>query len=360
MSSPRWKRLIPRGRAPAPPAERSPLRTTRFRSWAVGLAAAGAVVVLIVVTRDRWVAWFAGDAAAHAASSGAVIYTCPMDPSVEAHAPSKCPLCGMDLTPVTRAARTGQLYLDPDSAKRAGIQLAAAEQRTLRRRITAFGAVLDATPPEAPHLVVAPVYGDDALAVSPGAVIGAVAPALPLARFTGTVLELRPSADDASALVRADLADPGTLLRTGMTIELQLDVDLTDRLVVPARAIMYAGERRLAFVERAHGGLELRELTIGARVGDHVEVQLGLAAGERVVVAGTFLAAAESRIRGSSPLWDDRPVLAKTRTEKAKRTAAGIQIDQRREPGAIAPPAAPPTQPVPASGRPGGGPGGAQ
>lgn len=49
-------------------------------------------------------------------------YTCPMHPSVKQSGPGQCPLCGMDLTPVTvEALESGEVTLDPGQLKRNGI-----------------------------------------------------------------------------------------------------------------------------------------------------------------------------------------------------------------------------------------------
>ena len=47
--------------------------------------------------------------------------------------------------------------------------------------------------------------------------------------------------------------------------------------------------------------MEAREVETGWRFGDRVEIVKGLTAGDRVVVAGTFLLDSESRMRRSAP-----------------------------------------------------------
>jgi Cu(I)/Ag(I) efflux system membrane fusion protein len=143
-----------------------------------------------------------------------------------------------------------------------------------------------------------------------GQVASASVFALPLMRFEGSVIQVRPDPEAKATQLRVVLADPGLTLRPGMHAEVQIEVALAERLVVPARAIIHAGPRRLAFVDRGGGQLEPRKLEIGAQVDGFVEVRGGLIAGERVVVSGTFLVAAESRIRSRSKLWADEPPAA--------------------------------------------------
>src|SRR6185295_14549421 len=86
----------------------------------------------------------------------------------------------------------------------------------------------------------------------------------------------------------------------------RVDVALPERLAVPAAAVIYAGARRIAFVDRGGGRFEPREIAIGIESGDLVEVTRGLDAGDSVVVRGTFLLAADSRIRSDGALWTGR------------------------------------------------------
>ena len=68
-------------------------------------------------------------------------------------------------------------------------------------------------------------------------------------------------------------------------------------------AVLYAGERRLVFVDLGEGRLQPREVEIGVRAGDRYEVLAGLEMGERVVVSGNFLIAAESRLKSATEKW---------------------------------------------------------
>jgi Cu(I)/Ag(I) efflux system membrane fusion protein len=67
--------------------------------------------------------------------------------------------------------------------------------------------------------------------------------------------------------------------------------------VVPADAIVASGLRNTVFVERSAGVFEPREIRIGRRFGDRVQVLDGVAPRERIAVSGTFLLDAESRMR---------------------------------------------------------------
>ncbi len=111
------------------------------------------------------------------------------------------------------------------------------------------------------------------------------------------------SPDTRAARVRVELEN-GEL---GLPAEGWANVDLVgvagSRLSVPESAVLYTGRRRFVFVERAPGRFTPRAVEVGERAGERVEVRAGLAAGERVVASGTFLVAAESRLRAALESW---------------------------------------------------------
>ncbi len=84
--------------------------------------------------------WAAAD---HAHADGEIaFYTCPMHPSVQQSGPGKCPICGMDLTPVTRGETEGGLVLiDPVRRQEIGVRTAPVARGPIRREIRAAGRV---------------------------------------------------------------------------------------------------------------------------------------------------------------------------------------------------------------------------
>jgi len=69
-------------------------------------------------------------------------------------------------------------------------------------------------------------------------------------------------------------------------------------LAVPASAVLDTGRRQLVYVEVAPGRLEVWQVRLGTRAGDHYPVLAGLAADNRVVGSGAFLLDAETRLSG--------------------------------------------------------------
>ena len=71
-------------------------------------------------------------------------------------------------------------------------------------------------------------------------------------------------------------------------------------LVVPADAIVDTGLRKTLFVDRGNGYLEPRQVEIGERIGDRIEITKGLTASERIVISGNFLINSESQLKSAA------------------------------------------------------------
>ena len=107
-------------------------------------------------------------------------------------------------------------------------------------------------------------------------------------RFAGRVVTIGSRIDPVtrSAQVRAVLPNDDRRLRPGML--LTVDVVVNERLGirVPARAILQETVRAFVYIVRDDNTAERREVTLGQRSDDHVEILGGLAVGERVIVSG--------------------------------------------------------------------------
>lgn len=142
---------------------------------------------------------------------------------------------------------------------------------------------------------------DELAGVAAGDVASVTLPSLPGRDLEAKVDYVYPYLDGTSrsGRVRLTLANADLALRPDMYADVSLRVGRGERLQVPASAVLYTGPRRLVFVDRGDGRVQPREITVGATSGERVEVLSGLAVGERVIVAGTFLVAAESRLQAA-------------------------------------------------------------
>lgn len=154
--------------------------------------------------------------------------------------------------------------------------------------------------------VEASVYSQDVPYVAQGQRATITLPNLPGQVFEAEVDLLQPNVgtNEHTRTVRLRLENVDERLLPGMYADVRFEVPLGDRLVVPDSAVLYVGSRRIVFVEAPDGRLIPREIEVGARGAHEFEVLAGLGDGEQVVTSGTFLVAAESRLRSATDLWE--------------------------------------------------------
>lgn len=99
--------------------------------------------------------------------------------------------------------------------------------------------------------------------------------------------------------VRLEAENPGLLLKPDMFVDVEFRFATASAVSVPAEAVLDTGERQTVFVDRGNGYLEPRQVEIGQRLGDRIEIRSGLKPGERIVVSGNFLIDSESQIRSA-------------------------------------------------------------
>ena len=158
------------------------------------------------------------------------------------------------------------------------------------------------TPADGAVWMYADVFEQELPLLQVGQTVEATLPGQPGRRFTGTIVAVDPILDmqTRSAKIRAKLSSPEALLRPGMYVNTSILVDLGERLVVPRSAVLDTGKRQVVFVARGEGRFEPREVQLGLRGTDAIEVLDGLVEGERVVTSGNFLIDAESQLRGAA------------------------------------------------------------
>jgi len=153
--------------------------------------------------------------------------------------------------------------------------------------------------------VEAEVFPPEFELLQPGMAARVVLPDPPASEWRTKVDFIYPFMDDASrsGRVRLTLTDPDRRLLPGRYVDVRLRADLGRRLVVPASAVLYSGSERWVFVDLGDGRLQPRRIRAGHRNRDWIEVAEGLTSGDRVVSSGTFLIAAESKLKAGVASW---------------------------------------------------------
>ena len=125
--------------------------------------------------------------------------------------------------------------------------------------------------------------------------------AYPGRKFGGRIDQILPEVDATTRTVRVRLvmANPGVLLKPGMYVNVDIAAPLGRQLVIPASAVLQAGTRQIAFIDRGQGSLEPRQIETGTRFGDSIVVLKGLSAGDRIVSSANFLVDSEAQLQSS-------------------------------------------------------------
>ncbi len=143
------------------------------------------------------------------------------------------------------------------------------------------------------------VFEQDLQFVRTGAVAHIEVAAYSGEHWMGRVSFVYPTVDERNRTnrIRITVPNPGMRLKPGMYATVYVDVTLGGpTLAVPRDAVVVTGERNLVFVRDAEGTLTPREVVLGARAGELVQILDGLQEGETIVAAANFLVDAESRL----------------------------------------------------------------
>ena len=153
--------------------------------------------------------------------------------------------------------------------------------------------------------VMADVAEQDIAAVKVGARATVKINAYPDKNFTAALTTIYPTlnAETRTVPVRLELANPGGLLKPGMFAQLELATGPKNKvLTVPVSAVIDSGTRQMLLVQvgdAKDGRFEPREVKLGARSENYLEVLTGLREGEQVVTSANFLIDAESNLKAA-------------------------------------------------------------
>ncbi|MDW8002651.1 MAG: efflux RND transporter periplasmic adaptor subunit [Deltaproteobacteria bacterium] len=102
--------------------------------------------------------------------------------------------------------------------------------------------------------------------------------------------------------IRFTIPNPDGLLKPQMFTNVEINVNLGNRLAIPEDAIIDSGTRHIVYVDKGQGYFEPREVILGLKGDGLREVIKGLKLGEKVASSATFLIDAEAKLKGVRPL----------------------------------------------------------
>jgi len=124
-----------------------------------------------------------------------------------------------------------------------------------------------------------------------GEAVNVTVPAIPNVKFSGRVILISSvvDPDTRTVKVRTEVANPGGQLKPDMFANVEIvTAGRASAITVPLAAILDDGGKSVVFV--ADGtGFKKREVIVGLKSNDRVEIVEGLTAGDKVVVKGNYL-----------------------------------------------------------------------
>jgi Cu(I)/Ag(I) efflux system membrane fusion protein len=181
--------------------------------------------------------------------------------------------------------------------------------------------------------IVADIFGSEVADFRPGAVVHVTLPDQGRT-FTARVSNTLPQVDPVTRTLklRLEADNPGLALRPDMFVNVELPVRVAPGLTVPLDALIDSGREQRVFVERGSGIFEPRQVQAGRPLGDRIEILRGLAEGERVVTAGTFLVDSESRLKSTTQTPSQSQPHEKTTPRSAREPGLAAQALPVKDP----------------------------
>jgi len=121
------------------------------------------------------------------------------------------------------------------------------------------------------------------------------------AAFNGRISFVYPFHDPKTHTVKArvEMSNPGHRLKPDMFVNAIIRIPLVKGIVIPVTAVIDTGKRQVVWVEGSPGMFEPRDVKVGERIEDKVQILSGLKTGDKVAVSGGYLIDSESQLKGS-------------------------------------------------------------
>jgi Cu(I)/Ag(I) efflux system membrane fusion protein len=107
-----------------------------------------------------------------------------------------------------------------------------------------------------------------------------------------------------SASIRAEITNTGNKLKPEMFVTANIKTAAkasTSGVTIPRTAVLWSGKRSVVYVKVPNSetpGFEMREVTLGNRMGENYLIESGLQAGEEIVTNGVFAIDAAAQLSG--------------------------------------------------------------
>ena len=148
-------------------------------------------------------------------------------------------------------------------------------------------------------------YESDLASIKLGDPISFSVAGLPGETFAAKVSFIDPLLDPntRAASVRAEISNSGQKLKPEMFVTATIKTRASGKgsdLTIPRTAVLWSGKRSVVYVKvpAERPSFEMREVTLGSRLGDNYLVESGLQPGEEIVTNGAFAIDAAAQLSG--------------------------------------------------------------
>lgn len=149
-------------------------------------------------------------------------------------------------------------------------------------------------------------YDSDLPLLSTGNEISFTVAGMPEENFKARISFIDPllNANTRAASVRAEITNSGGKLKPEMFVTAKIQTakkPSSAGVTVPRTAVLWSGKRSVVYVKvpnTENPGFEMREVTLGNRMGDNYLIESGLQAGEEIVTNGVFAIDAAAQLSG--------------------------------------------------------------
>jgi Cu(I)/Ag(I) efflux system membrane fusion protein len=175
------------------------------------------------------------------------------------------------------------------------------------------------------------VYENEFPNVKIGQTVEILSQSYPGSTFRGRVAFIYPFLDPKTRTVKArvEIPNPGLRLKPDMFVNATIKVPLGRSIVVPVSAVMDTGQRQVVWVEMKPGMFEPRDVKVGARSGENVQILSGLKAGEKVASSGGYLIDSEAQLKGGGGGHEGMPGMKMD--EKGGKTPPAPTVPKKKD-----------------------------
>lgn len=176
------------------------------------------------------------------------------------------------------------------------------------------------------------VYENDLQNIRVGQSVAISSPSFPGRRFNGQVAFIYPFLDPKTRTIRArvQMPNPGLRLKPDMFVNALITVNLGSTIVVPITAVVDSGTRQTVWIETQPGVFEPRQVQVGQRTDDQIQILSGIKPGDKVAVSGAYLIDSESQLRGGVPQDHSQHGAAGQAAPAAPKKNDGLDMDDMK------------------------------